>query len=134
MRHTQIQSALSSLAQERGYMALVTDKEHLDSLVEGFPIAWLKPIELVEKTGRCSGRIKYRIELALADIYSLQPNELANTKLGEMESDMLDILTQLSMEEGVVEVTNICVKPRTSPVTKHKDISQCCTADILCYY
>ena len=134
MRHTQIQSAISVHATKCGYSALITDKEHLDRVIESFPIAWLKPIEIVEKTGRRTGRIKYRIELALADENSLSPNSLANAKLGEMESDMLEILAQLSMEEGVVEVKNICIKPRTSPLTKHKDISQCCTADVLCYY
>lgn len=134
MTITQLEGAISALAAQMGYQALTTNQQMLEKQLANSKIAWLKPLELLEREGRHTGRDRYQLELSFIADNSLYTNYILSRVLGGLQTDMLALLTNLSIYEGVVEIANINIKPSTVPLTSHSDISQTCTAEIVCYF
>ncbi len=134
MTITQLQSALSTLAIERGYQPIITDKEMLCENIDCSQIAWLKSPELIEREGVKKGRDRYKIELALLIDKTQQNKRLAQSTMDKLQGDILEIMTDLTSYEGIVEARNIRIRPSFEPLTKLGDISQNCTAEVVCYF
>jgi hypothetical protein len=54
--------------------------------------------------------------------------------LNEMESDMLDILTDLSESEQVIVVEDIGITPQEYALTTHGELSQSAQAKVVLYF
>ncbi len=134
MTITQLESAISALATQLGYQALTTNQQMLEKQLAHSKIAWLRPLELLEREGRQTGRDRYQVELSLIVDNSLYNSYIISRALDNIQADMLSILTSLSTYTGVVEIDNINIRPSTVPLTSHSDISQTCTAEIVCYF
>lgn len=94
----------------------------------------LEPPSVANVDGRGHGRISYNITLhALALAARLSAAERSEIQQ-KMESDMLDMLTELSESDRVIEVEQVGITPREFAFTTHGEISQTARAVVVTYF
>ena len=102
--------------------------------VRSYPAAWLAPLELHAVEGRGHGRATYDMTLHLLSSGArLSPTE-RRAALARMEEQLLEIFAALSLDERVLAVEGLSVRPRAFALTPHGEISQTAAARIVTFF
>ncbi len=134
MNRTQIESAVSTLALRQGYTPLISSKSELEAQIVGYPLAWIEPLKMLSIEGRSRGTMRHSLTLTLLDDYLGKSPANRCERLTQLESDALDILTQLSLTEGVIEIESMTISPSLTATTRYGDIAQVCSAIVTTYF
>ncbi|MFI3316591.1 MAG: hypothetical protein SNF93_03295 [Rikenellaceae bacterium] len=134
MEITKIENIIATNAQKSGYTPLIVSEEGLEKGITTFPTAWIQLPLVLSVEGRDQGVITHKITVALLDDYSAYSFEDKNSRLAEMQEDMLEIMTAISCQEGIVELNEVSVTPRLTHTTRHGDVAQICQAKIVSYF
>lgn len=133
MNRAQLVSALRSLSQNHGYSFVQLPATRLAE-VKNFPTAVIEPPTVASVDGREHGRISYNVTLHIFSLAAKCSNEERNTVQDKMESDLLEIFSQLSENERVIAVEELGLTPREFAFTTHGEISQTARATIVTYF
>ncbi len=131
---TQLEKNISRLASKRGYTPIIVSEEGLEKEIKRYPVAWIQLPLVLYVEGRDEGVICHSITVALLDDYSRHSFEDKRFRLAKMETDMIEIMTQLSRCEGVVELDEMTITPRVTHTTRHGDVAQICQASVVSYF
>ncbi len=131
---TQIENIISGLSSQAGYTPLLASEALVESSIEALPTAWIQLPKVLYVEGREQGIIGHQITITLIDDYKSHGFEDQAERLATMQVDMLEIMTQLSMSDGVVELTDMTITPRVYPTTRHDNIAQVCQATVVTYF
>ncbi|MFR9503437.1 MAG: hypothetical protein SNH73_03165 [Rikenellaceae bacterium] len=131
---TQIENTISALALAQGYSPLIASEQGLEKSITTFPTAWISLPKVLYVEGRDQGVICHKISLTLLEDYNAYSFEDKTIRLNEMQNDAIEIMTLLSKEEGVVEVSAMTITPRVVATTRHGDIAQLCEASVVTYF
>ena len=102
--------------------------------VRSYPAAWLAPLELHAVEGCGHGRATYDMTLHLLSSGArLSPTE-RRAALARMEEQLLEIFAALSLDERVLAVEGLSVRPRAFALTPHGEISQTAAARIVTFF
>ena len=107
MNRKRLISAVQEICSSMGYEFRVLDSAALSSMSSAMPAAVLIQPKFHSIEGRNHGRIVYRVILNLFDHGSRLSSEQLCERVAEMESDMLDIFSQLSENKDVALVDNL---------------------------
>ena len=133
MNCAQLESALRDLSESLGYSFSLLPANRIAE-INKFPRAVLEPPTIAKVEGRGHGRISYNIHLHLMKRAARLSAEERFDLLNEMESDMLDILTDLSESEQVIVVEDIGITPQEYALTTHGELSQNAQAKVVLYF
>lgn len=112
------------LAAQQGYAFHTGPEDGMAHTVRSYPAAWLAPLELHAVEGRGHGRATYDMTLHLLSSGArLSPTE-RRAALARMEEQLLEIFAALSLDERVLAVEGLSVRPRAFALTPHGEISQ----------
>ncbi len=131
---TQIENLISKLSCERNYHPLIASETTLTGSIERFPTAWIQLPKVLYVEGREEGQICHSVTVNYLDNYSAYGFEDKARRLKVMEADVLAIMSELSLAEGVVEVAEMTITPRTLSTTRHGDIAQSVVAKVVSYF
>ncbi|MFI3285027.1 MAG: hypothetical protein R3Y08_00065 [Rikenellaceae bacterium] len=131
---TQIETLISDLATERKYHPIIASESTIEGAIETFPTAWIQLPKVLYVEGRGEGQICHSVIVNFLDNYNAYSFEDKAIRLKEMEADIIEIMTQLSSLEGIVEVDEMSITPRLLSTTRHGDIAQTLTAKIVSYF
>lgn len=131
MNRSYLTSALSDIAESKGYAFRSAPQEYMNSLVSRYPAAFMPYPEFRSIEGRRRGRITYRLTLhLLADGARLSPADRERS-LDRLERDMLDIFCSLSSRDRVLSVENLSLSPSALTLTTHGELAMTATADVV---
>lgn len=131
---TQIENLVSTLSATLGYTPLVASETGIERSISAYPTAWIQLPQVLYVEGRTEGIIGHKITIYLIDDLKGFSFEDQSTRLSEMQEDMIEIMTQLSSCDGIVEVSDMTITPKTIPTTRHDNIAQLCQATIVSYF
>ena len=131
MNRSYLTTAVSEIAESKGYTFRSAPQEYMNSLINRYPAAFMPYPEFRSMEGRRRGRITYLMTLhLLADGARLAP-DVREKLLDRLEHDMLDIFCALSTCERVLSVENLTLSPSALTLTTHGDVSMTATADVV---
>lgn len=134
MNRTHLEGAAEALAAQRGYAFHTGPEDGMAHTVRSYPAAWLAPLELHAVEGRGHGRATYDMTLHLLSSGArLSPAE-RRAALARMEEQLLEIFAALSLDERVLAVEGLSVRPRAFALTPHGEISQTAAARIVTFF
>lgn len=134
MNRTHLEGAAEKLTAQRGYTFYTGPEDDMGHTVRNYPAAWLTPPELHAVEGRTHGRATYDMTLHLLRPGArISPAE-RRTALAEMEAQMIEIFAELSLDERILAVEGLSVRPRSFSLTPHGEISQTATARIVTWF
>lgn len=134
MSYIYLSQQLRDLVNARGYTFFTAPEQYMSSELCYYPAAWLVPPKLLEIEGRRHGRRVYDVELhLLCPALKLSLPERA-VKLNEMEQDLLEIFTSLSLSEKVIAIEELTLQPRSHTLTNHGEISQSASAHVIVWF
>ena len=134
MNRTHLEGAAEALAIRQGYAFYAGPESDMAHTVRSYPAAWLAPLELHSVEGKSHGRATYDMTLHLLGSGArLSPTE-RRTAQARMEERMLALFAALSLDERVLAVEGLSVRPRTFSLTPHGEISQTATARIVTFF
>ena len=142
MNRTHLEGAAEALAAQQGYAFHTGPEDGMAHTVRSYPAAWLAPLELHAVEGCGHGRATYDMTLHLLSSGArLSPTErraaLEQCKavsVREMEEQLLEIFAALSLDERVLAVEGLSVRPRAFALTPHGEISQTAAARIVTFF
>ena len=124
MNRTHLEGAAEALAAQQGYAFHTGPEDGMAHTVRSYPAAWLAPLELHAVEGCGHGRATYDMTLHLLSSGArLSPTE-RRAALARMEEQLLEIFAALSLDERVLAVEGLSVRPRAFALTPHGEISQ----------
>ena len=122
MNRTHLEGAAEALAAQQGYAFHTGPEDGMAHTMRSYPAAWLAPLELHAVEGRGHGRATYNMTLHLLSSGArLSPAE-RRTALARMEEQLLEIFAALSLDERVLAVEGLSVRPRAFALTPHGEI------------
>ena len=127
MNRTHLEGAAEALAAQQGYAFHTGPEDGMAHTVRSYPAAWLAPLELHAVEGRSHGRA------TLSSGARLSPTE-RRAALARMEEQLLEIFAALSLDERVLAVEGLSVRPRAFALTPHGEISQTAAARIVTFF
>ena len=128
MNRTHLEGAAEALAAQQGYAFHTGPEDGMAHTVRSYPAAW----HAVE--GRGHGRATYDMTLHLLSSGArLSPAE-RRAALARMEEQLLEIFAALSLDERVLAVEGLSVRPRAFALTPHGEISQTAAARIVTFF
>lgn len=134
MNRSLLVDALRNIVAAKGYEFHSASPEHISSLVRSYPAALLPQPEFREMEGRNHGKITYRLTLYLmAAGAKLRPDAMTET-FDALETDALEIFSELSSDGNVAAVEELTVTPQQRPLTSHGDVSVAVGADVVCIF
>lgn len=105
-------SAVQQICSDCGYNFRTLDKDHLPAQTPQLPAAVLIPPNFRSISGRNHGRITYAVTLYLFRSGAhLTPEQQAEL-MEQLESEALEIFSQLSVVESVATVDNLTLSPQ----------------------
>ena len=117
MNRTHLEGAAEALAAQQGYAFHTGPEDGMAHTMRSYPAAWLAPLELHAVEGRGHGRATYNMTLHLLSSGArLSPAE-RRTALARMEEQLLEIFAALSLDERVLAVEGLSVRPRAFALT-----------------
>ena len=134
LNRTHLEGAAEALAVQQGYAFHTGPEDGMAHTVRSYPAAWLAPLELHAVEGRGHGRATYDMTLHLLSSGArLSPAE-QRAALARMEEQLLEIFAALSLDERVLAVEGLSVRPRAFALTPHGEISQTAAARIVTFF
>ena len=130
MNRTHLEGAAEALAAQQGYAFHTGPEDGMAHTVRSYPAAWLAPLELHAVEGRGHGRVTLHL---LSSGARLSPAE-RRAALARMEEQLLEIFAALSLDERVLAVEGLSVRPRAFALTPHGEISQTAAARIVTFF
>ena len=124
MNRTHLEGAAEALAAQQGYAFHTGPEDGMAHTVRSYPAAWLAPLELHAVEGRSH---------LLSSGARLSPTE-RRAALARMEEQLLEIFAALSLDERVLAVEGLSVRPRAFALTPHGEISQTAAARIVTFF
>lgn len=119
MNRANLCSAIEGLASRYGYDFSLNDKSYYPTAICRYPAAFMLQPEFVAMEGRKHGRITYKVSLRLAkQAAKLSPKE-RNDMVAEMEQQMVDIFSELSLSPAVAVVKELTIKPLAEAIDIH---------------
>ncbi len=131
---TNIEQAIASIASHYGYDSIISSEQELESAISTYPVAWIELPKVLYVEGRDQGVICHKVSVTLLDDYKAYSFEDKSVRLAQMQEDMIDIMREMSLAEGVVEVNGMSVTAKLYTTTRHGDIGQVCEASIISYF
>lgn len=125
---------LRELASARGYTFFSAPDEYMPSEIDRYPAAWLTPPSLKEIEGVRHGRRIYEVQLHLLCPALRLSHAERSERLDEMENALLDIFAELSLQDKVIAVEELTLRPRNCAFTNHGEISQSATARVIVWF
>ena len=120
MNRTHLEGAAEALAAQQGYAFHTGPEDGMAHTVRSYPAAWLAPLELHAVEGRSHGRATYDMTLHLLSSGArLSPTE-RRAALARMEEQLLEIFAALSLDERVLAVEGLSVRPRAFALAAHE--------------
>ena len=133
MNCAQLERALRILSESRGYSfhslpsARIAEVTHL-------PAAVLEPPTVASVEAKRHGRISYEVTLHLLCPAARASASQRSEYLERMESELLEIFTQLSDDECVIAIEDLGMTPREYAFTAHGEISQTARAKVVTFF
>ena len=115
MNRTHLEGAAEALAAQQGYAFHTGPEDGMAHTVRSYPAAWLAPLELHAVEGRSHGRATYDMTLHLLS---------SGARLSPTER----------LDERVLAVEGLSVRPRAFALTPHGEISQTAAARIVTFF
>lgn len=134
MNRSLLTDALRNIVTAKGYEFHSASPEHLPSIVRRYPAALLPHPEFREMEGRNHGKITYRLTLYLMAAGAKTNPDEATATVDSLETDALEIFSELSSDDNVASVEELTITPMERPVTPHGDISVAVGADVVCIF
>ncbi len=130
----QIEKLLSALASAKGYSAIIVSESNAEKSIEAMPAAMIYLPKVLWVEGRDEGLIGYQVNLSFADDCRAYSFSDQCDRLKQMEQDMIEVMTDITLQEGIVEVSKMSVTPRTYPTTRHDNVAVVCQATLVAYF
>lgn len=119
MNRAYLCGAIEGLVSQCGYEFHLDYESHYPTTVCRYPAAFMSQPQFESIEGRKHGRIAYKVKLRLAQNGAkLSPTE-RNQRLNEMESELIEIFTQLSKDRVVAVVKELTISPVAEAVDNH---------------
>lgn len=134
MNRTHLEGAAEALAAEQGYAFHTGPESDMAHTLRSYPAAWLAPLELHAVEGRGHGRATYDMTLHLLSSGARLSPPQRRAALARMEEQLLEIFASLSLDERVLAVEGLSIRPRTFALTPHGEISQTAAARIVTFF
>ncbi len=131
---TQIETLISDLAEKRNYNSIIASETTVTGVIKAFPTAWIQLPKVLYVEGRDEGVVCHSVVVKYLDDYSAYSFDDKVKRFKEIETDIVEMMVELSSCEGVVEVGEMRITPRTMTTTKHGDIAQTLEAKIVSYF
>ncbi len=129
-----IERAIARIAQGRGYAPIVASEQEVERSIVTMPTAWIELPKVLYVEGRNEGIIGHKVYFTLLDNGGGYSSEEKVVRFNQMRDDTLEIMTQLSLEEGIVEIADMTSTPKAFTTTRHTDIGQKCEATVVSYF
>ena len=133
MNRAQLESALRLLSQSHDY-SFESLPAHRLAEVKRLPAVVLEPPTVALVEGRKHGRISYNVTLHVLCLAAKLSAEERSNSLQKMESDLLEIFSDLSEDERVIVVDELGITPREYALTNHGEISQTARAKVVTHF
>lgn len=134
MNRNKLINAIGEIATAGGYN-FQTDVEALTPhRTSAYPAMWLAPPKFESMSGRNHGKVIYSVKLhAVCD--GLKYNAAGrNTAWTMMESDLLNLFSQLSEEDFVVAIEQLKMQHSCSTMTNHGEVATTATANVITFF
>ncbi len=131
---TQIEILVAAAATAKGYSAQIASSQEIEGMIEVMPTAWIGLPTVLWVEGRDEGMIGHQVVVTLMDDYKRFNFNEQLARVNQMQEDILEIMTQISTNDGIVEVQNLTLTPRMIPTTHHDNIGCICSATIVSYF
>jgi len=119
MNRAILSSAIEGLVSGYGYEFNQDDCARYPTTICRYPAAFMSQPEFSSIEGRKHGRITYNITLHLAQQGAKLSPSKQNRLIAEMEQQMLDIFTDLSLEESVAVVEGLQISSTSPAIDNH---------------
>ncbi len=133
MNRAQLESALRNLSRSHGYSFELMPADRMAE-VRKFPAVVLEPPSVAGVEGRGHGRISYNVTLHLLALAAKLTAAERSEMQQKLESDLLDMLTELSENDRVIVVEDVGITPREFAFTTHGEISQSARAVVITHF
>ncbi len=131
MEITQIENKLSALILAQGYTPVIMSEEGARSKTYHSPTALISLPKVLYIEGRGEGVICHSIEIIFIDNCSGYTTELKDSTIERIHADALEILTSLSLDKQILELTDITLRGRITASMHDGGIEHICKAKLV---
>lgn len=130
MNRALLQGAVEGVVSSRGYSFLVESQERATIQTTAYPAVVMAHPKFNKQEGRHFGKITYDISLTmLRRGAKLSPAERSEL-YAEMESELVDILVEVSRHPGVAAIGGLTIVPASHSVDTHGAVAMVATAQV----
>lgn len=134
MNREKLINAIETIASADGYNFYSDGEKQMSQSLNHYPAMWLSPPRFESMKGRNHGKIIYSVKLhAMCDGLRLSPDE-RNTSWSQMESDLVELFSQLSQEDFVIAIEQLKVQHSSATMTNHSEVAATATANVITFF
>lgn len=130
MDRVKLISAVQQCCDKSGYSFRVLGVGYLAAQAPKMAAALLEEPIFLRIEGRNHGRITYSVVLHLLDKGMRNSPEKLSEQIAKMESDMLEIMSQLSVCESIAQVSELNISPTAHTVLGRGEVGVTARAEV----